>query len=280
MSSTDLPLSPFGAPARLQLTLQTTDLIERYRAKCGADISWAFRDETSVSLFECEATGYLFWRSADVAGDERFYQTLASHWPEYYRDTRWEYAQAARACGKDASVLEVGCGRGYFLRKIEDQVKSAEGVELNTETAGSKVTRAPIHTRPLSELLPSHRGSMDVVCSFQVIEHVVDPKQFITECAALLKPRGVLLLSTPNHACEEHRSLTDPFNLPPHHMGHFSAATFERVATHCGFTLERSWTQSSRSPATNPLQAAVSNAWRSLSHTEGLNLLVQLRKAA
>jgi 2-polyprenyl-3-methyl-5-hydroxy-6-metoxy-1,4-benzoquinol methylase len=278
MAAKELERSPFGGPARLLMTMQTAELVERYRAKCGAQIGAAFRGVPAISMFECEATGYQFWRPAEVAGDERFYQTLASHWPEYYRDTRWEYRQAARQCTSGARVLEVGCGRGYFLRKIEDRVASVEGVELNTEAAATKVTRAEIHTRPLAELLASHRGSQDVVCSFQVIEHVVEPQRFIAECAELLKPGGVLMLSAPNHACEENRSLSDPFNLPPHHMGHFSAETFARVAPRFGFSFERCWTQPRHSTSASALLRAVSNALRSLRHSEGLNLLVVLRK--
>jgi 2-polyprenyl-3-methyl-5-hydroxy-6-metoxy-1,4-benzoquinol methylase len=280
MASNDQQQSPFGAPARLVLTMPTAELVERYRAKCGADIEWAFRGAPSISMFECDATGYQYWRPADVAGDERFYQTLASHWKEYYRESRWEYEQAALQCGAEARVLEVGCGRGYFLRKIEDRVVSVEGVELNTQAAASKVTRAKIHTRPLAELLATHRASLDVVCSFQVIEHVVEPQRFIADCAALLKPGGVLMLSAPNHASDENKSLSDPFNLPPHHMGHFSSDTFARIAPRCGFSFERCWTQPIRSSAANPLLRAVSNAWRSLRPGQGLNLLVVLRKDA
>jgi 2-polyprenyl-3-methyl-5-hydroxy-6-metoxy-1,4-benzoquinol methylase len=174
-------------------------------------------------------------------------------------------------------VLEVGCGRGYFLKKIEDKVASAEGVELNTEAAANKVTRAPVHTKPLAELIATHKASLDVVCSFQVLEHIVEPQQFIRECAALLKPGGMLMLSTPNHACESNRDLSDPFNLPPHHMGHFSADTFARVAPLCGLTFVRCFTQPSRSPATNPLVRAASNAWRKLTNVEGPNVLALLR---
>jgi 2-polyprenyl-3-methyl-5-hydroxy-6-metoxy-1,4-benzoquinol methylase len=231
-------------------------------------------------MFECEATGYQFLRPAEVAGDERFYQTLASHWPEYYRDSRWEYQHAALQCMSHARVLEVGCGRGYFLRKIQDRVTSVEGIELNTEAAASKVTRAKIHTRPLAELLATHRSSLDVVCSFQVIEHVVEPQRFIAECAELLKPDGVLMLSAPNHACEANGDLSDPFNLPPHHMGHFSAETFARIAPRFGFSFERCWIQPRESTSSNVLLRTVSNALRSLSHSEGLNLLVILRKNA
>lgn len=258
--------------------MPTAELAARYREKCGAEIAWAFRGEPSISMFECEATGYQFWRPAEVAGDERFYQTLAAHWKTYYRETRWEYGPASSLCEKHSRVLEVGCGRGYFLRLIEDRVASVEGVELNTEAAATKVTRAVVHTRPLAELHATHAGSLDVVCSFQVLEHIVEPQRFIAECSALLKPGGRLVLSTPNHACAANRDLSDPFNLPPHHMGHFSADTYQRIAPRVGLTFERSFTQPSRSAASNPLTRLVSNVWRTATRVEGPNLLVVLRK--
>ena len=278
MTSHEALESPFGGPARYLSSLPTAELAVRYRDKCGAEIAWAFHDVQSISLFECEATGYQFWRPAEVAGDERFYQTLAAHWKTYYRESRWEYGPASQQCEQSARVLEVGCGRGYFLRQIEQHVASAEGVELNTEAAASKVTRAEVHTRPLAELAATRAQAFDVVCSFQVLEHIVEPRRFILDCSALLKPGGRLVLSTPNHACASNRDFSDPFNLPPHHMGHFSADTYARLAPQVGLRFERCFIQPSRSPSSNPLVRLASNIWRSLTREPGPNLLVVLRK--
>jgi SAM-dependent methyltransferase len=46
--------------------------------------------------------------------------------------------------------------------------------------------------------LPLPDASVDVVVNFQVIEHLWDQAQFVAECARVLRPSGILMVSTPN----------------------------------------------------------------------------------
>jgi SAM-dependent methyltransferase len=55
-----------------------------------------------------------------------------------------------------------------------------------------EVTRANLTELPLPD------SSVDVVVNFQVIEHLWDQGQFIRECARVLRPSGLLMVSTPN----------------------------------------------------------------------------------
>jgi SAM-dependent methyltransferase len=80
-------------------------------------------------------------------------------------------------------------------------------------------------------------GSFDVVCSYQVLEHVVDAAAFIRSCAALVRDGGLLLLSTPNNEFALNRAMGDAFDLPPHHMNHFTPGTFRNIADHLGLEL-------------------------------------------
>jgi 2-polyprenyl-3-methyl-5-hydroxy-6-metoxy-1,4-benzoquinol methylase len=238
--------------------MSTAEIAARYRVKLGLDVERFFRGVANVDLLECQATGYRFWRPENVAGSEDFYKMLANLPLDYYRKSRWEYERALKYCTRDARVLEVGCGPGHFLAIAESRVAHAEGVELNREAAANKVTRAPIHTVPLAELASTRSRSFDVVCAFQVVEHLCDPRRFIEECVTLLKPHGRLVLSTPNDASALHRSLEDPLNLPPHHMGHFSTDTYARLAPLCGVHLERSFV--SRKRSTVPLRVTERSA--------------------
>ena len=86
-----------------------------------------------------------------------------------------------------------------------------------------------------------HTGSVDWAFSFDVIEHVADPKQFLTDIVALLKPTGRLLLSTPNRddgllklAGEAYRR----FFYRVHHRWDFDAAALAAVAARAGLEVE------------------------------------------
>lgn len=185
-------LSPFGSTAELVRILSVGYIEELYLAKCGVDISEQFRGHTQVSLYQCRKTGYRFWRPLDIAGDEQLYKMLSHAWPHYYRTERWEYKQP------ETTILEIGSGRGYFLQSMESRCEAALGLELNTATLSNKITSFPVRAITIEELARESPGSFDVVLAFQVLEHVVDPATFLASAMRCLKPKGYLLLSTPN----------------------------------------------------------------------------------
>jgi 2-polyprenyl-3-methyl-5-hydroxy-6-metoxy-1,4-benzoquinol methylase len=60
----------------------------------------------------------------------------------------------------------------------------------------------------------------DVVCAFQVLEHISDVKPFIESCLRVLKPNGKLIIGVPNNNPYLYKYDTwHTLNLPPHHIG-------------------------------------------------------------
>jgi SAM-dependent methyltransferase len=222
-------LGPFGNAERI-LGLPTAYVNEMYRAKCGVDVTPHFGGVQQIDLYQCKLTGYRFWRPESVSGNELFYKQLSVAWKHYYRDWRWEYGLMRSVIRKSDRLLEVGCGRGYFLKSIELRVQGSCGLEFNSEAVANKVTSREIKVSPVEEYRRTNRDSFDVVCSFQVLEHVVDPASFIEGCIDCLKPGGLLAFSTPNSVYVPHAERRDAFDLPPHHMGHFSREVFEHLA--------------------------------------------------
>jgi len=228
---------PFGR-SNLVLSVPTGDLVAAYRRKCGVDVSPWFGALSEIHLFECAETGYRFWRPGSIAGDEDFYKLLAEHWPDYYRSERWEYPFVRASLSRADRVLEVGCGRGFFLASLEGWIADALGLELNPEAIATKATRFEILRATIERLARERPNGFDVVCSFQVLEHVVEPRSFLEACVRCLRPGGILALSTPNYGAATLERREDAFDLPPHHMGHFSAAVYRRVAERLGLAVE------------------------------------------
>jgi SAM-dependent methyltransferase len=226
--------SPFNASAEWVASLPTSYVAERYRQKCGVNILASFGNVGEIHLYECEATGMRFWRPTSVAGDEKFYRILSAAWPDYYRTERWEYSHVRKILRPNMRVLEVGSGRGYFLKSIEDSVADASGLELNQEAISQKVTTFDVHPKVIEDVAECQPASFDVVCSFQVIEHVSDPARFIKSCLVSLKPGGLLILSTPNHNSPFLRAYGDAFDLPPHHLNHFTDDVYRKIARQYG----------------------------------------------
>jgi SAM-dependent methyltransferase len=227
-------LSPFGAVARKVKSLPTRVIREMYKEKCGVEVSEFLGGLTDIELYECSATGMRFWRPTEIAGPEKFYKLLSEGVSNYYRDERWEYSIARDAIGTGKRVLEVGCGRGFFLRSLEPQNNTGIGLELNDSAIKNKVTSFEVRKQFVEELLSSEGATFDVVCSFQVLEHVPDPATFLRSCLAMVKRKGLLIISVPNNAHEQHRLMLDAFDLPPHHINHFTEDVLRKVADYLG----------------------------------------------
>ncbi len=105
---------------------------------------------------------------------------------------------AGRCASRD--VLEAGCGEGYGADLIAHVARRVIAVDYDTATVAHVRARYPavevMHAN-LKEL-PLADGSVDAVVNFQVIEHLWDQPGFIRECARVLRPSGLLMVSTPN----------------------------------------------------------------------------------
>lgn len=105
---------------------------------------------------------------------------------------------APRCAGRD--VLEAGCGEGYGADLIAEVARRVVAIDYD-ETAvahvRSRYPRVDVMQANLAEL-PLPDASVDVVVNFQVIEHLWDQGGFVRECARVLRPSGLLMVSTPN----------------------------------------------------------------------------------
>jgi len=126
-------------------------------------------------------------------------------------------------------VLEIGCGEGAFVQKLRTAGLDAEGLEINHRAvAAARQNGLPVKLADLNAVAAEQPRSYDAVCSFQVLEHVPDPRAFLDSAAALVKPGGKLLLAVPNQESYL-RHYPHPLNMPPHHMTQWTAAAFRAL---------------------------------------------------
>jgi 2-polyprenyl-3-methyl-5-hydroxy-6-metoxy-1,4-benzoquinol methylase len=97
-------------------------------------------------------------------------------------------------------LLDVGCGTGWFsswARTRGAEVTSLDVGESLLQQTLSKACVQPVIGDAL--VLPFQAASFDIVVSSEVIEHTVNPEQAVTEMARVLRPKGFLALTCPNH---------------------------------------------------------------------------------
>lgn len=132
---------------------------------------------------------------------ERFLPGLEGEiWMEHWQ----RYLYAANYV-RGLTVLDVACGEGYGSAWLARQAAQVIGVDLSVDAiahAKSVYSAQPnLHFQQADcTALPFADASFDRVVSFETIEHITAQAQFLAELSRVLRPDGVLILSSPNKA--------------------------------------------------------------------------------
>jgi SAM-dependent methyltransferase len=142
---------------------------------------------------------------------------------------------APRCTGLD--VLEAGCGEGYGADLIAEVARGVIALDYDDAAVAHVRAHYPRVTAMQGNLveLPLPDGSVDVVVNFQVIEHLWDQARFIAECARVLRPSGLLMVSTPNRITFSPGRDT-PVN--PFHTRELNADELTALLIDGGFTID------------------------------------------
>ncbi|EWY42539.1 WbbD domain-containing protein [Skermanella stibiiresistens SB22] len=136
-----------------------------------------------------------------------------------------------------APVLDIGCGRGEWLRLLEEHQIQAIGVDLN-EAMVSFCKSLDLNIRQtdgLEYLREMKSSSLSAITAFHVIEHLPF-RSFIAlvdEALRVLKPGGMLLFETPNPA--NILVATNSFYSDPTHLKPMPSAMVESMLEARGF---------------------------------------------
>jgi SAM-dependent methyltransferase len=140
-----------------------------------------------------------------------------------------------RCTGRD--VLEAGSGEGYGADLIANVARRVIGLDYDESAVAhvrARYPRVDMRHGNLAEL-PLADADVDVVVNFQVIEHLWDQAQFVRECTRVLRPGGVLLMSTPNRITFSPGRDT-PIN--PFHTRELNAAELTELLTDAGLVVD------------------------------------------
>ena len=152
-----------------------------YAKETRVDTSRFFEGLKDVELYECNDTGYRFYYPFTIYGDDKFYQDLNELNSWYYQDNRWEHPLALDFLKPAHKILEIGSGDGFFIKLCKkNNITDITGLELNT-AAAAKATQEGniIHNETIQDYSKKHVEEYDVVCNFQVLEHIVDIRSFM-----------------------------------------------------------------------------------------------------
>jgi len=175
----------------------------------------------------------------------------------FVNDSRMEkvlscLGQAQSGQRQTNSVLEIGCNNGRFVEGIAHaaiarglELDRLVGIDVDDSVLPSTAEGQPeFRAASLHDLAQSGEcnDAFDLVCHFELIEHLPDPSEFMEDAARVLRPSGFMVFSTPNAVGMEMEAagynddrLLSHAIFPPMHLNAFSIQNMTLFAIRCGF---------------------------------------------
>ena len=243
MNEKELIKSPLtNESVKLVLEIDKRELIERYQQELNISIDGILVNcDINIKLFECEETGFRFFYPYNIAGDGSFYEKLEG-FPWYYAQWKWDYEEAAKYINDNSSVLDIGCGEGKFLSYLAaDKNCVVRGLELNHKAKSiAEQNGIDVKNELIQDHAEAHEEKYDVVCFFQVLEHISEVDSFLKSAIKCCKKGGKIIIAVPNN--DPYYLTFDKFhllNLPPHHMNWWNSKSLTAISQTYNIEIEK-----------------------------------------
>ena len=196
-------------------------------------------DYASAHLCRCGRCGFVFARAIPTP------EELERHYESYGRNDylspltvkRYEeLLDSFEPYRRTGRILDVGCGIGYFLEVAQRRGWSVHGTEYTDEAV--KICRDKGIEVFKGALDPADFGvEFDVITSFEVLEHINNPRDELQRFMTLLRPGGLVYLTTPNFNSLLRYRLKAAFNVIcyPEHLCYYAPRTLSRLFREAGF---------------------------------------------
>jgi 2-polyprenyl-3-methyl-5-hydroxy-6-metoxy-1,4-benzoquinol methylase len=203
-----------------------------------AELGVLGREYQHAYLMRCQQCGLVFGARIP-AGDE-----LSDPYSKYPRNTsispltikRYEELLAQfEPYRRTNKILDVGCGDGHFLEAAKKKGWNVYGTEYTSEACEPARVKGIEMYAGLIQTFSSTKD-FDVITSFEVLEHLTDPKDHVTAIAKLLRTGGLFYFTTPNFNSLSRRWLGGKWKIIeyPEHLTYFTAQTAEKLVVNAG----------------------------------------------
>ncbi len=232
MSKVDIQVVPqscplcLGAESKIERNINLDTLVSLYLEGLKINVGLYFEGHQALNLRRC-AKCDLYYFDPLIVGDSDFYRQLKDlGW--YYSRSKQEFSFAAKNIKDGELVLDVGCGDGNFFSYLPSV--QYIGLELNDSAVAEAHSRGlKVFAETIEEWAQENPGTADVVCAFQVLEHVMNPRSFLDSCIKCLRSGGRLIISVPSADSFLPYSINNLLNLPPHHVSWWSDQSLKYI---------------------------------------------------
>lgn len=231
-------------------------LIERGCPTCGGRRHQHELEKDHLTIARCSDCGLVY---VNPAFDEAHYQAVYSS-EEYqsimkdlgirshdYRVARFGtervdiMSRFVRVdAGERTAYLDVGCSTGFVVEAARDRRWAAAGIDLNPSAIAFGRERGLDLRNVALEDAGFAPDSFHAVSLFDVLEHLLQPRDTVERCAHLLKPGGILFLYVPNYDSASRLLMGREahFIWPTHHLNYYTPATISDLMCRIGLEVQ------------------------------------------
>ena len=153
---------------------------------------------------------------------------------------RYNYTIKRLGLKKNANVLDLGCGFGYFLKYLKSKKISYKGIEPSNETAN--FCRNKLSLNVVSTKLEGEKNNFyNLITLFDVLEHLKDPCKYFKIINRKLKKNAYCVAYTPNIHSLSYALIGSEQNtmLPFEHLVFFNNKSLNYLAKKTGFKITK-----------------------------------------
>lgn len=202
----------------------------------------------TVSMYRCERCGTI-WHENLQEDYETFYESEdyrqslegTSSIADFYRmhdaESLAKFHYTGTEIFRGKVVADIGCGGGAFLDYVNTVAQGVIAVEPSQTYRKAMAEKGFTAFPYVSDAQREYAGKIDVLISFDVIEHVQDPLKFVEEAHSLLRSGGSAFIGTPTDAPVMRELLGkdyESFLFSTQHPWVLSKGSFLWIAEQCG----------------------------------------------
>ncbi len=139
----------------------------------------------------------------------------------------------------EKSLLDIGCGTGYFLDTMKGAGWQVQGIEVDDKTRQYAIDKFGLQVSDNDALFDLPKTAFDVVSMWHVLEHVHELDAYMEQIHSILKPQAHLVIAVPNwdsHDANKYGAAWAAWDVP-RHLYHFAPNNMQLLAERFGFEL-------------------------------------------
>ena len=210
---------------------------------CGAIHEWRAIEsiqEPFTNLYQCPTCSGQFWWPVVNPGADWYEQTYAGRNDDPVQHLGWNHYQFLNNSITPGTLLDIGCGIGHLLSAARAKGWQVWGLDFDENAVRAAHEQYSIDTvakQNMEQFTVANPGrQFTVVTAFEVLEHMDDPRRFISDMYALIQPNGYAAISVPYRNAP---LWIRPNDFPPGHLTRWNRTAMTNFLTNHNFEVIR-----------------------------------------